>query len=283
MPKVLSEREVQAFHERGFHAPVRVMSASQARDYRSRLERFEARWPDDVIKLDQGAALLVPWIDELVRLPAMLDPIEDVLGPNILCWGTSLRAKPADGKTFAGWHQDTAYCDIRPIVVIAILALSECSKAAGCARVIPGSHKWDLMPHTEHFGTASLLTREQSIEAPLDTSSAVDLALQPGEMAFFNNAICHSSGPNLSRDRRILMLVEYVPTHAFQQAPRESAMLVRGVDEHGHFDTDPRPETEMGAAELDAWRKKVAVQAETLYRGAQHPARALQDGGSIGD
>ena len=60
--------------------------------------------------LDQGASLLCPWIDEFTRLPGLLDPMEDLLGPDLLVWGVSLRLKEADGKTFAGWHQDTAYC-----------------------------------------------------------------------------------------------------------------------------------------------------------------------------
>ncbi len=82
--------------------------------------------------------------------------------------------------------------------------------------------------------------------------------------------------PNTTGDRRIVFVVEYVPTHAYQHEPRESAMLVRGTDEHGNFDVDPRPQTEMGAAELEAWRRKVEIQASVLYRGAAHAPRALR-------
>ena len=137
-----------------------------------------------MIKLDQKAHMLCPWIDETVRLPALLDPLEDLLGPDLLCWGTSLRLKEADGKTFAGWHQDTAYADVKPIVIICALALSPCTRESGCIRVIPGSHQWEILPHRENFGTDSLLTREQSIEANLDESQALDLELAPGEVAF---------------------------------------------------------------------------------------------------
>ena len=278
MPERLSEAERRGFHETGYCGPLRVMSAAEARRYRSELERFERRWPDERRMLDQGASLLCPWIDEFTRHPGLLDPMEDLLGPNLLVWGVSLRLKEPDGKTFAGWHQDTAYCDIKPIVVIAALALSDCGKDAGCLRVIPGSHRGALLPHREHFGTDSLLTREQQIDAPIDESAAVSLPMAAGEAVFFNNAICHSSGPNRSDDRRIVFLIEYVPTHAWQHAPRESAMLVRGVDRFGHFDVDPRPVEEMSPAARAAWQRKVEVQAEVLYRGAAHPTRALAPG-----
>ncbi len=275
MPKVLSSAEVERFRSEGYHSPVRVMSGAEAAVYRRALERFEARWPAHVAKLDQGASLLCPWIDEMTRLPGILDPIEDVLGPDLLCWGVSLRVKEANSKTFAGWHQDTAYCDIKPIVVIAAVALSDCGVDAGPLRVVPGSHAGPLLPHKEHFGTASLLTREQAIDGPLETAGAITLPLAAGEMVFFNNAICHSSGANCTADRRIIFLLEYVPAHAYQHAPRESAMLVRGQDRHGHFDVDPRPDAEMSEAALAAWRRKVEVQASVLYRGAKHPPRAL--------
>ncbi len=173
----------------------------------------------------------------------------------------------------------TPYCDIKPIVVIAALALSDCGEDAGCLRVIPGSHRGALLPHREHFGTDSLLTREQQIDAPIDESAAVSLPMAAGEAVLFNNAICHSSGPNRGDDRRIIFLIEYVPTHAWQHEPRESAMLVRGVDRFGHFDVDPRPAQEMSPAAQAAWRRKVEVQAKVLYRGAAHPTRALASGG----
>ena len=144
--------------------------------------------------------------------------------------------------------------------------------------MIPGSHRGALLPHREYFGTGSLLTREQQIDASIDESAAVSLPMAAGEAVLFNNAICHSSGPNRSDDRRIVFLIEYVPTHAWQHAPRESAMLVRGVDRFHHFDVDPRPAQEMSPAARAAWRRKVQVQAEVLYRGAAHPTRALASG-----
>ena len=279
MPKRLSEAERRGFRDAGYCGPLRALSADEARRCRGSLERFERRWPDERRMLDQGASLLCPWIDAFTRHTGLLDPMEDLLGPDLLVWGVSLRLKEPDGRTFAGWHQDTAYCDIRPIVAIAALALSDCGEEAGCLHVIPGSHRWDTLPHRECFGTDSLLTREQRIDAPLDESTAVSLPMAAGEAVIFNNAICHSSLPNRGDDRRIVFLIEYVPTHAWQDEPRESAMLVRGVDRFHHFDVDPRPAVEMSPAARAAWRRKVEVQAQVLYRGAAHPARALGPGG----
>ena len=57
---------------------------------------------------------------------------------------------------------------------------------------------------------------------------------------------------------------------------RESAARVRGTDTFGNFDTDPRPRTEMGKTEIEAWERAVAIQASVLFRGAERPPRALK-------
>src|SRR6266404_4145657 len=140
MPKVLSSEQVAAFERDGFVAPVRAISAQRALYYRRCLEDFETTYPDHRLKLDQKAHMICPWVDEMIREPGILDAAEDLIGPNILCWGTSLRAKAADGKTFAGWHQDTAYADVKPIVVIVALALSPSRPENGCIRGVPRSN-----------------------------------------------------------------------------------------------------------------------------------------------
>jgi non-heme Fe2+,alpha-ketoglutarate-dependent halogenase len=275
MPKVLSPAQIEAFERDGFVAPVRAISPERAAYYRQQLESFEARYPGDKIKLDQKAHMICPWVDQMIREPGVLDATEDLIGPDILCWGTSLRAKRADGKTFAGWHQDTAYADVKPIVVIVALALSPARAENGCIRGVPGSHRGPLLPHKEAFATNSLLSREQFIDSPIDDAAAVDFALDPGEIALFNNAMIHSSKPNFGADRRIIFLLEMVPTRAYQHEPRESAVLVRGEDRFNNFDRDPLPRVEMGADEVAAWQRAVEVQASVLFRGASRPPRAL--------
>ena len=55
--------------------------------------------------------------------------------------------------------------------------------------------------------------------------------------------------PNASPDRRIGIAFRYLPTHVRQtEGVRESAMLVRGVDEYGNFDLEPRPRSDFDEA-----------------------------------
>ena len=271
MPKLLTEDQIERFGEDGFLCPVPVLSPEEAAAARARLESVESRYPDDVKKLKTKAHILCPWVGDIARHPRILDAFEDLIGPDILCYSMAFRAKAADGATFAGWHQDSAYSRIRPVVVLGALALSDCTPESGCLRVIPGSHKWGEMPHAETGDAASILARGQYISAEFDSSRAVDLVLRPGEIGFFDYRVIHGSGPNRSDDRRIMLLVEMMPASAHQTEGRESAMLARGEDRHGNFEADPKPDAEFSAAALAAWRQVAGLRAETIYSDSHLP------------
>jgi len=269
MAKLLSPTAAADFERDGFLPAIPVLSPEEVRYFRAAYERFEKRHPEHVKKLKSKSHLLCPWVVELASHPKVLDAFEDLIGPNILCWSMAWRVKEPDGKTFAGWHQDSVYLPVKPILVFGTLALSDCSAEAGCLRVIPGSHKWAPLPHADSEDRDSILARGQYISAEFDKSKAVDLALRPGEMALINNAIVHSSAPNRARDRRMMVLVEMMPTQAVLEGSRDSALLVRGVDEFHHFDADPRPEAEFSPAAQAAWKRVIDIRAKVIFSGSE--------------
>ena len=96
----------------------------------------------------------------------------------------------------------------------------------------------------------SILARGQFITDKFDTSKAVDLVLKPGEIALFNASRIHGSGTNISNQRRLMLLVEMMPTCVEERTHRDSATLVRGVDKYRTYDDERRPTEEFGPEEL---------------------------------
>ncbi len=278
MAKRLSPDDIQRFETEGFCGPFQVLDAPEVARYRAQLESFERRYPGEGKKLKTKAHLLCPWVDELARHPRVLDPFEDLLGPDLLCYSMAFRVKEPDNRTIAGWHQDTAYSRLKPVLVIAALALSECGPEQGCLSVLPGTHKGPVLPHVESAGEGSILARGQSIDAPLDTSKAIDLALRPGEMSLFHFNIVHGSRANTSRERRLMLLVEMMPTSAYQTQGREAAMLVRGRDLHGNFELDSPPRHEFGPAEIASWQRSVSIRAKVIFSDSTLPVSEAYGG-----
>ena len=190
----------------------------------------------------------------------------------------AFRLKEPDNRTIAGWHQDTAYSRLRPVLVIAALALSECGPEQGCLSVLPGTHRGPVLPHVESSGEDSILARGQSIDAPLDASKAIDLALRPGEMSLFHFNIVHGSRANMSRERRLMLLVEMMPASAYQAQEREAAMLVRGKDRYGNFELDQPPRTELGSAEIESWQRSVSMRAKVIFSDSALPVSEAYGG-----
>ena len=254
MPKALTQDQIDHFHDQGYLSPVPVLDADEVAYFRGCLETFEAKYPDDRLKLKSKSHILCPWVAEIARHKRVLDVYEDLIGPNILCYSMAFRIKEPDGKTHAGWHQDGAYNPIRPILVIGALALADCTVDHGCLRVIPGSHKTGTLDHIDTGNPESILTRGQYIPEGFDESKAVDIELKAGEIGLFNAQAIHSSGVNTAADRRIILLVEMMPTHVEQREYRDSGMLVRGVDTYHNVDVERPPQVEFGPEELAAWR-----------------------------
>ena len=271
-----TQREIRGhFEENGYFAPVRLMSAAEARAFRDRVEAFERARPERIGLLDMKANLLFPWIDVVTRNAAMLDALEAILGPNILCENCCFRNKAPDGKTYVSWHQDTPYIKIEPLVVTTWLAVTPATTANGCLRIIPGSHKWARLPHGEKMDPDSMLTRGHYIDAEFDESGAIDMELEAGEAVMIHYNMAHSSAPNRSSDRRMVMLIDCVSTRAVKTGNRESAMLVRGVDDTGNWDLEEPPETDLGVRELTAHRGAVELVTETFYAGSGRTPEAL--------
>src|SRR5260370_37173298 len=114
------------------------------------------------------AAVLFAWIDEMIRHPKILDAIEDLLGPDILCWNTSFFIKEAHDPGFVSWHQDATYWGLSSSdVATAWIAMSPANKVSGCMKFIAGTHKQQVL-HEDTFDQNNLLTRGQEVAVEVD-------------------------------------------------------------------------------------------------------------------
>jgi non-haem Fe2+, alpha-ketoglutarate-dependent halogenase len=284
MPKILTDAQVAAYHRDGFLLPLTAFSPERARGYRADLEAFEARigtplsgsLTPDKRRYRSRTYLLCRWAHELVSHPAILDVIEDVIGPDILVFTTSWFIKEPGTPHVAGWHQDATHFGLDPgdRHVTAWLALSDASVGSGCMQFLPDPNRRQIR-HTYGMD-ASVNDAEQFIDHPGDVTGAVDCCLAPGQFSLHNTLCVHQSGPNRSSDRRIGIGISYVPTsvrHLGSQ--RHPAHLVRGVDRYGHFDLEPAP-----AADFDSRAEEVHASAFEAFRTnyleqvARHRAQA---------
>ena len=273
--KFLSPAQIEHFSWHGFLPPVRILDESEAQILRAQVEQFETNYPKLKGQLDFKANLILPCIDRLSRDSRLLDLMEDLLGPDLLHWNSTFRIKEPKTRQHAAWHQDTAYIKLKPFLSICWLALSHANSKSGCLRVIPGSHRGALLAHSEGSDPDSILSRAQYIDETFDQSGAIDIELAPGEATVINHSIIHASNPNQSDDRRIGLLMDYLPTSAIKEGPRDTAMLVRGEDHFGHFELETGPVSDDPLKNVEHQRRSLEVITETMYAHSQHKPKGL--------
>jgi len=269
MPKALTDAQIAQYREQGFLSPVRVMSEAEALALRAKLETIEDAMGGPLRgDLRHKTHLLFPFLAELVRHPQILDAIEDLLGRDILCWSSNFFIKEAADPAFVSWHQDSTYWGLSaPDVATAWVALTPSTAENGAMAMVPGSHRFDQMPHRDTFHRHNLVTRGQEIAVEVDEAKAVVLNLLPGEMSLHHVRTVHGSAPNPTLDRRIGFAIRYIPTRLRQLEGEDSATLVRGGDRFHHFAHEPRPKIDMDPEMLALHREIAERNAKILYRG----------------
>jgi hypothetical protein len=275
MGKVLNASEVENFRETGIQFPVNAFTESEVAGLLGRLEATEAHDGGRLAPhTNRKPHLLLPWANELIRHPRILDAVEDVLGPNLMCWSSQFFAKDAHDPAFISWHQDATYWGLSTTEVLTVwLALTPSTRESGCMQVVPGTHKGQV-EHRDTFGESNMLTRGQEIAVEVRAEDVVNVILQPGQFSMHNVLLFHGSEPNRSSHRRIGYAMRFIPTHIKQTiSASDSATLVRGVDSYGHFEHEPAPLAEFDPQAVAYHRAVVERQLSLVYNGAKEDSK----------
>ena len=267
-----------AFERDGYLFPIRLVSPPEMATLRRGLEAYLHRSkenPHDDLLLQYKVHMVFTWADRLVREPALLDVVEDLLGPNLLVWNTAVMMKEPRRPGFVTWHQDALYWGNHPAhVVTAWIALTASDRENGCMRMFSGSHRRGVLAHVDTFGRDNMLSRGQKVVEDLDERAATDIVLRPGEASVHHTVTVHGSEPNRSDRPRIGFAVTYVVPEARLAGPRTGATLVRGANTHDHFDIETtRPGADLEPAAINAHDEAMRPFAAAIHEGAEKAGR----------
>ena len=256
----LSAAEVARYQRDGQLTPAWRLPPAMLAGMRRSLERLLAARPN--LRPDFIALPHVPWdgaggvgiareFFDYATDPALLDLVEQIIGPDIVLWASAVFCKPAATGLEVPWHQDGQYWPIRPRATVTVwVALDEVTVENGGMRVIPGSHRAGEFSR-EQSEREDLVLNNVLNDPRLDLSALRNIELQAGQLSLHDVNIVHGSQPNSSGRRRAGYAVRYMPATslydrkltmggASKTAPVEFAQrpiwLLRGVDRCGEND-----------------------------------------------
>src|SRR5438270_769193 len=116
------------------------------------------------------------------------------------------------------WHQDSrfrrppsAYRNLATAYVQTGLAIDPHNLQSGCMRFIPGSHmRGDLAMDCSQLALGTEMTDDALRAVGIAPEDAIDLILEPGDLALWSPYLVHGSGKNRSGHKRRLYINGYV-------------------------------------------------------------------------
>jgi len=211
---VLDQSQITQFEETGHLVVESLISTAELETVRERMSaiaegrvkfpaaqlEFEPGLDDDLPamqrlrKINEGSQF-DPVFMEHARNPAIVDAIEGLLGPDLKLFGDQMFVKPPGGaeKTY---HQDCPYFSIAPMAMITTwVAIDEVDEENGCMYVIPGSHNFGAVDHSEPWIVGT--RRDMRIpDAVIDRQRERPITLREGGCSFHHGLLQHRSGPN---------------------------------------------------------------------------------------
>jgi chlorinating enzyme len=255
----LSKQQLQQYDRDGIAFPIRAFLPEEVARFLAELESIADYCGEGSLKRFDNLHLFFDWAHSLVTSDLLLDTVEDLLGGDILVYGTLVFYKPPKDSSYVSWHQDSFYSGLHLTPsTSAWIALTPSNKANGCMRVIPGSQKQGSLDHDNVSNDPNLLNkRGERVRVDVDESQALDVVLQPGEMSLHQSTIIHGSNPNTSAEPRVGFIVRFVTNQMTN--PNQPLLRVRGQADCSHLPlVDPPLEVDRQST-LQAWRASSGV------------------------
>jgi ectoine hydroxylase-related dioxygenase (phytanoyl-CoA dioxygenase family) len=244
-PSTLTREQIAAFNRDGFLKGIHIFNrdeiATHRRHFDDLLERVIAAGGDSYSI--STAHLKYPQVYDLLAHPRIVAVVKDMLGQDVIGWGSHYFCKmPCDGKRVS-WHQDASYWPLTPSKTVTVwLAIDDADVENACMRFIPGSHLYGhLTWHLSEADEGNVLN--QSVADVERFGAPVDDVLRAGEISIHSDLTLHGSESNDSDRRRCGLTLRYcaadVRAHLGWNA---KGVVVSGADADGHWANAARPE-----------------------------------------
>jgi hypothetical protein len=175
------------------------------------------------------------WMDIAVY-PDIVDVIEQLIGPDIVLWGTGVFYKRALAGPATPWHQDAEHTPITPLATVsAWIAVFDTTIENGCLRFIPGSHRSKMIGKHSHVDRLDLIIGNTLDDREFDESTAEDVELKAGQMVLFDIYTAHGARHNLGQRPRAGFTLRFMPATSHYN---HAAAVMRDAKGYGH---DTRP------------------------------------------
>lgn len=243
-PQLLTHEQLASFNKNGYLTGIRIFDETAAHDIRAYFDQLLAKY------LTEGkdsyaistAHMKHGKVYDLLTHPRIVAYVKDILGENVVAWGSHFFCKmPHDGKKVS-WHQDATYWPLSPSKAVTVwLAIDDADVENACMRFIPGSHHHGELTARMHEDDENEILY-QSVANAEQFGEPFDNILKAGEISIHSDLLLHGSNANDSDRRRCGLTMRYCAADVTAYLDwHAKGILVSGSDPREHWANPPRP------------------------------------------
>lgn len=259
--KTLTPEQIQTYNEKGYLSPMRIFDAARAREVRAYIDDLltsvlsagDRRNNYSINAYHPVCAGL--W--DLVTDPTIVSLVTDILGEEVVCWGSHLFAKLPNDPKVVPFHQDAVYWPLTPTRTVTLwLAIDDADAENAAMQFVPGSHLNGAIEHNKKGldGTRVLGTEAVGLDAYPDRFLN---ALAAGEASLHSDLLLHGSEANTSNRRRAGLTMRYAAADVRliegYDAWRKASVHVAAGDPQNFWYNRPRPDGEHPERMAEFW------------------------------
>jgi len=243
--RTLSSEQVEAYNYDGYIKGMRIFSSEETAAIRAYFDDLLARILESGGDSYSISTAHVHYgrVWDLLNDERIVAHVKDILGPDVIGWGSHFFCKmPHDGKRVS-WHQDASYWPMSPSKTVTVwLAIDDADTENACMRFIPGTHRHGHMTyHLSEEDENNVLF--QTVPNAEEYGDPVNVELQAGEISMHSDMLLHGSEANDSDRRRCGLTLRYCAADVrAMQGWHLKGVVVAGSDPEDHWANPARPE-----------------------------------------
>lgn len=245
-PKLLTTDQIDHYNRHGYIKPLEIYSNSEIkeiRDYFDRLLEQTIAEGGDSYSIST-AHMKYAGVYDMLTNSKLVDYVSDILGDDVIAWGSHFFCKmPGDGKSVA-WHQDASYWPLSPSKAITVwLAIDDADQSNGCMKFVAGSQVNGHLTYRKNDDSSDSVLNQTVENAEQYGSEVVFDELTAGQASLHNDLLLHGSDANNSNRRRCGLTLRYAAAEVRAgMGWNKKGVIARGKDPSGHWGNPPRPD-----------------------------------------
>jgi len=245
-PQVLTRYQIETYNREGYLKGFRIFTTAEMVEQRRHFDEVLAA----VLAAGGNSYSIISahmkygFAYDLLTHPRIVAYVKDILGDNVVGWGSHYFCKmPHDGKRVS-WHQDASFWPMTPSKTVTVwLAIDDADVENACMRFVAGSHHLGHLTYRMSEDTeASVLN--QTVDNVEQFGTIVYDELKAGEISLHSDLLLHGSLANGSNRRRCGLTLRYCAADVWSDPSygwNREGVIISGSDPSGHWANPARP------------------------------------------